>query len=157
MNRWIATLSCVALAACGGGRAAPSSEAPAASAGYGLYAFSASSPDQLIRGTIRVGPDGTGIQFETACQPEATVRPMPSGMTSSMSTMRYYCSGTWLTFDRRNPAMAKWYATVQLPRQREVCSRYDTQNGRQVCVSRTTETYYVNETRSGGIQVRKVS
>ena len=123
----------------------------------GLYEFSANTPNQLIRGNIRMDSSGTGVQFETACQTEATVRGMPSGMPSSTGMMRYYCSGAWLTFDRRNPQTAKWFATVPIPRRREVCARYDTVNGRQVCASRTTETYYVYETRSGGIQVRRVS
>ena len=157
MNRWIVALSCIALAACGGTRAAPSSDAPAAGGlAESLYEFSANTPNQLVRGSIRVRSTGTDIQFETACQSEVTTRSRPNGMPSSTSVMTHYCSGTWLTFDRRNPASAKWYATVQLPRRREVCSRYETQNGRQVCVSRTTETYYVNESRSGGIQVRRV-
>lgn len=120
------------------------------------YAFSASTPNQLIRGTVLVSPERTGVEFETSCQQEVTVRPRPSTMSSSSSVMSYYCSGTWLTFDRRNPATAKWYASVEIPRRREVCSRYETQNGRQVCVSRTTETYSVFETRSGGIQVRRL-
>lgn len=122
----------------------------------GTYTFTASTPNQLIRGTVLVGPEGTGVQFETACQPEATLRARPSGMPSSTSVMSYYCSGTWLTFDRRNPATAKWYASVEIPRRREVCTRYETQNGRQVCVSQTTESYSVFETRTGGIQVHRV-
>ena len=68
----------------------------------------------------------------------------------------YYCSGTWLSFDRFNPAQATWYASVEIAKRREVCNRYETQNGRQVCVSRGMETYYVYEPRSGGIQVQRV-
>lgn len=141
------------LTACASRNATP--REPAEASG-GTYAFSASTPNQLIRGTVLVGSAGTSVQFETACQPEATVRARPSGMPSSTSVMSYYCSGSWLTFDRRNPATAKWYASVEMLRRREVCARYETQNGRQVCVSRTTESYSVFETRTGGIQVRRV-
>ena len=156
MNRWIAAVLCISLAACGGSRAAPSSDVSAGDFADGRYEFTANSPNQLIRGTIRTDASGTNVQFETACQSEATTRSMPRGMPSGSSVARYYCSGAWLTFDKRNPASAKWFATVQLPRRREVCARYETRDGRQVCASKTTETYYVDETRSGGIQVRRV-
>ena len=120
----------------------------------GMYEFSANTPGQLIRGTLKQSAEGTGVQFETTCQREATVRARPKNMPTT--GLSYYCSGAWLTFDRQNPAQAKWFASIELPRRREVCSRYETQNGRQVCVSRTTETYYVYEPRSGGIQVRRL-
>lgn len=156
MQQWIAVTACIALGACGGSRGAPSDEALPASR-EGRYEFSATTPNQVVRGTVRVGSDAMDVQFETPCQPDATTRGMPSGMPSSTSVSRYYCSGAWLTFDRRNPSSAKWFASVQLPRRREVCARYETQNGRQVCVSRSTETYYINETRTGVIQVRRTS
>lgn len=156
MQRWIAVTAFIALSACGGSRSAPTVEAPSASR-EGLYEFSASTPNQVIQGTIRLGSEALDVQFATPCQPEAKTRGMPSGMPSSTSVSRYYCSGTWLTFDRRNPTSAKWFSLVELPRRREVCARYETQNGRQVCVSRSTETYYVNESRSGVIQVRRTS
>lgn len=150
----ILTLATLSSCASAGTRTASPDAARSAD---GIYEFTANTPNQLIRGSIRVGPEGTGIQFETACQPEATIRPMPSTMPSATTTsMRYYCSGAWLTFDRSNPVQAMWHTTVEVPRRREVCARYETQNGRQVCVSRTTETYYVPEPRSGGIQVRRL-
>ena len=144
MKRWIITVSCIALDACGGSRGAPSSDAGDAS--HGLYAFSASSPNQLIRGTIRAGPEGIDIQSEASCQSEATV-----------STMRYYCGGTMLTFDRRNPEMAKWHAMVRVLRRREICTHYETRNARTVCVKKSAETYYVYEQRTGGVRVRRIS
>jgi hypothetical protein len=147
--------ACVVLGACGGSRTAPSAEATKV-AMYGDYGFTANPPNQLIRGTIRVNAEGTGIQFETACQPEVTVRPRPRNMPASTSVMTYYCSGTWLSFDKSNPAQAKWFASVEVPRRREICNRYETQNGRQVCVSRGTETYTTYEQRSGGIQVSRI-
>lgn len=144
MKRWIA--ASIALVACGGSRGAPSSEASAGGTGYGLYSFSASVPYQLIRGTIRVGPEGTDIQSETSCQQtEATE-----------STTRYYCGGTMLAFGRSNPAVAKWYATVRVLRRREICTHYETRNARQVCVKKSAETFYVHESRTGGIQVRRI-
>ena len=154
MHRSIVTMACMVVFGCGGSRGTPAVEAP--SSLDGLYEFSATTPNQNIRGNLRSTSEGLGIQFETACQPEVTTRGRPRGMPSNTSVAIYYCSGAWLTFDRRNPATAKWYATVDLPRRREVCARYETQNGRQVCVSRATETYYVPESRSGGIQVRRV-
>jgi hypothetical protein len=155
MQRWFAVSACIALTACGGSsRGAPSVEAPSISR-EGQYEFSATTPNQVIRGTIHASSDAMNVQFETPCQSDATTQGMPSGMPSSTSVSRYYCSGAWLTFDRRNPSSAKWFASVQLPRAREVCARYETQSGRQVCVSRNTETYYINETRAGVIQVRR--
>jgi hypothetical protein len=157
MQRWFAVTACIALTACGGSsRGAPSVDAPPASSEE-HYEFSATTPNQVIRGTVRVSSDAMDVQFETPCQSETTSRGMPSGMPSSTSISRHACGGTWLTFDRRNPTSAKWFASVQLPRRREACSRYETQNGRQVCVSRSTETYYINETRTGVIQVRRSS
>jgi len=157
MQRWYAVTACIALSACGGSsRGASSVEAPTASS-EGRYEFSATTPTQVIRGTVRVSSDAMDVQFDTPCQSEATTRGMPSGMPSSTSVSRHYCGGAWLTFDRRNPTSAKWFASVQLPRRREVCARYETQGGRQVCVSRSTETYYVTENRSGVIQVRRAS
>jgi hypothetical protein len=155
MQRWIA-VACIVLNACGGSRSAPSDQAPPA-ASEGRYEFSATTPSQVIRGTVRVSSDAMDVQFETPCQSDAAMRGVPSGMPSSTSVARYNCGGAWLTFDRRNPSSAKWFASVQLPRRREVCARYETQNGRQVCVSRSTETYYINETRTGVIQVRRAS
>jgi hypothetical protein len=145
MKRWIVTVTCIALAGCGGSRGAQSSEASAGGTGYGLYSFSASAPNQLIHGTIRVGPEGTDIQSETACQLEATA-----------STTRYYCGGTMLTFDRRNPRTAK-YAMVRVLRRREICTHYETRNARQVCVKKSAERYYVTEQRTGGVRVRRIS
>ena len=149
----LSILVCATLTACASRSAEPREPAEASGA---TYAFSANTPHQLIRGTVLVGPEGTGVQFDTPCQREATVRARPTGMPSSTSVLSYYCSGTWLTFDRRNPATAKWYASVEILRRREVCARYETQNGRQVCVSRKMETYTVTESRSGAIQVRRI-
>jgi hypothetical protein len=150
----IAILSTLMACASGGTSAANSD---AARPTDGTYEFVANTPNQLIRGSIRVDSEGAGIQYETTCQPEASIRALPRvGPSVTTTSMRYYCSGAWLTFDKRNPASAMWFATVEAPRRREVCSRYETQNGRQVCASRTTETYYVAEQRSGGIQVRRV-
>ena len=151
----VAAAACALLGACGGARNAPSTEA-ARTATYGDYAFSASVPNQVIRGTVRVSPEGTGIQFETACIPEVGARPRPRNLPASTSAVTRYCSGAWLTFDRFNPAQAMWYASVEIQKRREVCSRYETQNGRQVCVSRSTESYSVYEPRSGGIQVQRL-
>jgi hypothetical protein len=152
----VALLSSVALSACGGART-PSADEPPPRSNDGLYEFSASTPNQLIRGTILVDVDRTSVQFETPCAPEATMRGRPSGTPSATSVMRYYCGGAWLTFDRRNPRVAKWYANVEVPRQRQVCERYETISGRQVCASWNTETYYVYSTRTGVIQVRRIS
>ena len=154
MNRMVVA-ACVMLAACGGARSAPSTDA-ARTAMYGDYGFSASVPNQVIRGTVRVTPVGTGIEFETTCNPEVGARPRPRNMPSSSTSVTRYCSGAWLAFDRFNPAQAMWYSSVEVQKRREVCAQYATQNGRQVCVSRSTETYSVYEPRSGSIQVQRV-
>ena len=157
--RFVLSVSAALLTACassgGGSRTAPTTES-SPDVLEGTYQFTAGTPNQIIRGSLRVTDDQMGVQFETACQSEVGPQPFPRGMPSSTSFRRYYCSGAWLMFDNRNPRSAKWYATVQLPRQRQVCVRYETRNGRQVCGEQGSETYFVYETRSGGIQVQKV-
>jgi hypothetical protein len=96
------------------------------------------------------------VEFETDCQAEVTVRPRPRDMSSTTSEAQYYCGGAWLAFNRQNPLFAKWYATMEVPRRRQVCNRYETRNGQRVCVSQVSETYYVTQTRSGGVQVRPI-
>jgi hypothetical protein len=122
----------------------------------GLYEFSASTPNQLIRGRIRVGETGMCVEFETdSCQAEVTGRPRPRDL-SSTTEAQYYCGGAGLAYNPQNPLFAKWYATMEVPRRRQVCNRYETRNGQRVCVSQVSETYYVTQTRSGGVQVRPI-
>ncbi len=154
MGRWIVAGALIVVTACGGSRSSPTVEAP--SPAEGTYEFVANTPTQVIRGTVNLTSSGVGVQFEAPCQPQVTPQPRPRAMPSAGALAIYQCSGAWLTFDKSNPSSAKWYANIQQPHQREVCARYDTVNGRQVCASRTTETYYVNESRSGGIQVRRI-
>lgn len=78
-------------------------------------------------------------------------------MPTGAGFVRMYCSGAWLTFNRGNPSAARWYTLVNVPREREVCERTGTRNGRQGCVRKSTQTYYVTETRSGTIQVKMLS
>jgi len=145
------------LCACGGGRPAPSTETT--SPYNASYAFSAATPNANVQGKIVVNSSGTFVNFDTPCQggDVTRTRGMPSGMPSTTSAARYYCGGAWLVFDRRNPSGApKWFANVESPRSRRVCDSYVTQNGRQLCASYRSETYYVYETRTCGIQVQRI-
>jgi hypothetical protein len=157
MHRWILIAS-AALCACGGARPAPSTETTSPY-NNASYAFSAATPNANVQGKILVNSSGTFVDFDTPCQGGAvtSLGGIPSGMPSVSSATRYYCGGAWLVFDRRNPAgAARWFATVESPRSRRVCDSYATQNGRQVCTSYRNETYYVSETRTGGIQVQRI-
>ena len=146
------------LCACGGGRPAPTTEttSPYDNASY---AFSAATPNANVAGKILVNSSGTFVDFDTPCQGGEVTRlqGLPSGMPSTTSAARYYCGGAWLVFDRRNPSgAARWFANVETPRSRRVCDSYVTRNGQQVCASYRSETYFVYETRTGGIQVQRI-
>lgn len=154
MRKWMVVAPVACAIGCGGARPAPETAPPAAV--NGVYTFSAATPAQLIRGRIRLIDETMSVEFETTCASTPSAAPMPRGMPSSLTTQRYYCDGVWLTFDRHNPSNGRWFATVQTPKQREVCSRYESQGGRQVCVSRSTETYYESESRSGTVQVQRI-
>lgn len=156
MNGRILVIACLTGSACGGSRTTPASE-PTSDPMDGLYEFTATTPNQNIRGTIQVESGGFRLEYQTPCQSQATTSRRVAMPTTAAGSTRYFCGDAVLTFDRRNPAIAKWYSTVEVERQRQVCDRYETQGGRQVCVSQRTETYTVPQTQSGGIQVRKVS
>lgn len=153
MRFLLSILTAATLAACASaGSSTASREVPGSV--EGTYEFFASVPEQHLRGTLRVHPDTMFVDIDDARCAYAAGLPNNQG---DQNVFRFGCGGAMLTFDRRNPVQfSKWSATIQVPRRREVCARYDTVNGRQVCVSRTTETYYVAENRSGGIQLRRL-
>jgi hypothetical protein len=65
--------------------------------------------------------------------------------------------GALLWFDRGNPGQnAKWSGNIPVQKRREACARYETRDGRQVCVSKTYETYVELESTSGPVQMRRV-
>ena len=114
---------------------------------------------QLSGVFVRLG-DSLFVQPNASCQqlaPEAPNARGPKGMPTGSGFVRVYCSGAWLTFNRGNPSTARWYTLVSVPREREVCERTGTRNGRQGCVRKSMQTYYETETRSGTIQVRVLS
>jgi hypothetical protein len=150
----LVVFTCVAGIACGGSRSTPSAEStPAVTDGQ--YEFSATTPTQQIRGTIRVESGSFRLEYLTPCAAQTRTSRFALPTTAAGSS-RYFCGDAVLTFDRRNPAIAAWYAIVEVARQRQVCDRYESQGGRQVCVGQRTETYMVPQTQSGGIQVRRV-
>ena len=114
---------------------------------------------QLSGVFVRLG-DSLFVQPDANCQtlaPEAPDGRGPKGMPTGAGFVRMYCRGAWLTFNRSSPSSARWYTLVSVPREREVCERTGTRNGRQGCVRKSMQTYYVTETRSGTIQVRMLS
>lgn len=147
---------------CGVSRGSPSVGAPAEA--EGVYEFTASIPARetgstlRVRGTLSIIADSMYVQTANACAVLDGSAPAPTGSASGAGTIRLGCSGAFLMFERRNPAAAKWYATVSVPRQRNVCVEEEVREARRrVCVRRRPETYYTPEQRTGGIQVRRIS
>lgn len=114
---------------------------------------------QLSGVFVRLG-DSLFVQPDASCQqlaPEASDGRGPKGMPTGAGFVRMYCSGAWLTFNRGNPSAARWYTFVSVQRERDVCEQLGMRGGRQGCIRRSRQTYYVTETRSGTIQVRMLS
>ena len=159
---------CATVIACAGGRTSGSAVEGSVPE-EASYQFSATIPFsdaaraartfQLSGVFVRLG-DSLFVQPDAYCQtlaPEAPDERAPKGMPTGAGFVRMYCSGAWLTFNRGNPSAARWYTLVSVRREREVCERTGTRNGRQGCVRKSMQTYYVTETRSGTIQVRMLS
>ena len=122
----------------------------------GVYDYLANLPGQQVRGRMRVIGDTITVEpVADYCRP--TVRaPDPLAI-------HYSCNGPGsfesiqLRFDRRNPVqLSKWSATYRVRRTREVCVRYETRGGQQVCVQTKQESYETDESRSGTLTVRRV-
>jgi len=122
----------------------------------GVYDYVANLPGQQVRGQMRVTGDTVIVEpMADYCRPTVGV-PDPLAF-------HYSCNGPGsfesiqLRIDRRNPAqLSKWSARYRVQRQREVCVRYETRGGQQVCVQTQRETYETIESRSGTLQVRRV-
>ena len=122
----------------------------------GVYDYVANLPGQQVRGQMRVTGDTVIVEpMADYCRPTVGV-PDPLAF-------HYSCNGPGsfesiqLRIDRRNPAqLSKWSARYRVQRQREVCVRYETRGGQQVCVQTQRETYETQESRSGTLQVRRV-
>lgn len=155
MKRWVAWLGCASLAACASRSGSPATQPPTGPI-EGNYQYIANLPGQQVRGLLRVLADTMVIvPLADYCQPVMG--------TPDPIVLRYTCNGTGkfeqltLTLDRRNPAQfSKWSASLAVRKQREVCTRYAMQDGRQVCVQTKTEQYETTESRSGNLQVRRV-
>ena len=157
---------CATVIACASGRRSESAVEGSASE-EATYEFIATIPfsDAVARSArtyklsgvfVRLG-DSLFVQPDATCQPLAPAAPDeqgPRGMPTGAGFVRLYCSGAWLTFSRSNPSSARWYKLVSVPREREVCERTGTRNGRLGCLRKSRQTYYVTETRSGTIEVR---
>ena len=122
----------------------------------GVYDYVANLPGQSVRGKLRVIGDTVTVEpMADYCRP--TVR------TPDPLAIHYSCNGPGsfesiqLRIDRRNPVqLSKWSATYRVQRQREVCVRYETRGGQQVCVQTQRESYETQESRSGTLQVRRI-
>lgn len=135
----------------------------------GTYEFLASAPGQTVRGSFRLQGENIFIDGQTVDCGTAGPRQEGSAEWNRARAIASYgsrntgaatfqgCEGVTLAFDRRNPVQSKWYASVPVQRRREVCVERAIQNGREVCVRRQMETYEVFESRSGAVQVRRVS
>jgi hypothetical protein len=157
---------CFALAplfACAsGGGSRP--ETAAYSPAEGTFEFSANIPGGAARGTMVVTPDTFYMKQSESCgimQSSFTeIRVACQGGSVSPSSGQTYQSQTngVLTFNRRSPGLsASWSMQIPIARQREICFRTEVRNGRETCVERKRETYYVYERHSGSVQVRKVA
>jgi hypothetical protein len=122
----------------------------------GVYDYVANVPGQQVRGTLRVIGDTVTVEpIGEYCRP--TVDP-PDPLA-----FYFTCNGPGsyesikLRIDRHNPVqLSKWSAVYRVQREREVCVRYETRGGQQVCVQTQRETYETQESRSGTLQVRRV-
>ena len=154
---------CAIVIACAGGH--PSESAVEGSVpAEATYEFTATIPfsDSIPRAArtyqlsgvfIRLG-DSLFVQPDASCQHLAPQAIGPNGMPTGAGFVRMQCSGAWLAFNRDNPSSARWYTLVSVARERELCERTGTRNGRQGCLRKSRQTYYVTETRSGTIKVR---
>ena len=155
-----------ALIACASAR---NSTGEAARAAEGSYEFFASIPGQMVRGTFRLEGEnvlvndqavdcGTTGRRQDASAARNRAMAMASGSSRNTGSLTYQgCDGVTLAFDRKNPVQSKWYASVPVQRQRQVCAETAVQGGREVCVRRAMETYEAYEPRSGSVQVRRVN
>lgn len=122
----------------------------------GVYDYTANLPGQQVRGKLRVIGDTVTLDpMGDYCRPSVRA-PDPLAFHFSCNGPGSYES-IQLRIDRRNPVqLSKWSAIYRVQRTRDVCMRYETQAGRQVCVQTKQETYETNETRSGTLAVRRV-
>ena len=141
------------LLSCASGGSPTTSRDPAGMVGA-TYDFVATTPRQVIRGSIRIEADTMYLDAERDCL--SNIRSEPIGRGNKAGVFRYGCAGATLEFDSRNPIRAsRWFATVAVQRLREVCAQREVRNGREVCVRTEIERYEVPESRSGTIQVTR--
>ena len=165
MNRSITVLACFVITGCGGARSAPSTTSSGSN--DGVYEFSAVVPTTQqgtqravstlrVTGTLSVVNDSLLVQPGPNCYLGPYGAPGPA--TSRVETI--YCGSATLTFDKRNPASARWSATVQVPKQRNACAQYETRpptGNSPRCIQYRVETYYVSERRTGAVQVKRIT
>jgi hypothetical protein len=148
-----------AVAACATG-GAPRTNLQQPLSSLGTYEFSASIRGQMVTGTLYVRPDTILVGgdcsrsvsdsrfFNVGC----STAPVTTSAESKTQGI-----GALLRFDRGNPDQgAKWSGNIPVQKRREVCARYETRDGRQVCASKTYETYVELQSTSGPVQMRRV-
>jgi hypothetical protein len=154
MTRWTALLFVSGLAACASSGSSGGGREPAGPI-EGDYEYVANIPGQQVLGRLRIVGDTMLVDPNNDyCRP---VIGAPDPMY-----IRYTCNGPSsfeqlvLTLDRRNPVQfSRWSGTIRVRKQREVCVRYEIQQGRQVCVLTQMEPYETTESRSGRLQIRR--
>jgi hypothetical protein len=154
--RSTALLGSLALVACASAGGTREAAVAATTTVEGTYDYIANLPGQQVRGRMRFVGDTVLVEpVADYCRPTV-------GSPDPLR-FRYTCNGPGsfeqlqLSIDRRSPVqLSKWSASFRVQKRREVCVRYAIQNGRQVCVETSTETYEATETRSGTLQVRRV-
>jgi len=162
VNRWIHLTTCAALVACGGSRNAPETD-PGSSAADAFYEYSASIPGYQPGSTLRVTGSLTMIGDSLFVQPGSGCsiyrRNESAIAATSPESATVNCAGASLSFDGRNLKSGRWFATVQVPKQRNVCVQYEPRDPARSprCLRFRPETYYVREQRSGGVQIKRIS
>lgn len=158
MNGLIVLTSLATIVACGGSRNAPETGARPPTA-EGLYEYSASIPGYQpgstlrVKGSLRVAGDSLFAQPDSGCYiPQSAI----AGTNPGSAAVN--CAGALLSFDARNMKSGRWIATVQVPKQRNVCVQYEPRDpARQPrCIRSRPETYYVREQRSGVVQIKPI-
>lgn len=161
MTRLTTIFTCAVMAACASG-GNPGASRKAGGSVEGIYEFFANIPSPLagnqsiirVRGTISVVDDSVYVQPDASC-----VRASDDARGAPNRWLAFNCMGASLTFERSNPAAARWSSYVQVPRLRNVCVLYAPRPNTGVeprCLQWRRETYYTRELRSGTIQVKRI-
>jgi hypothetical protein len=160
MKPVLALLTLASLHACAGsGKPVTSDSRPTREE---IYEFTASILGTVVRGKLHVLTDTVLIDSEagdcgTVTGDSRFIRVGCRSTTVVTTDQSFRMSGAVLSFDRGNPGQgAKWVGNFPVQKRRQVCERYETRQGREVCASTRIESYEELEPRSGPVQVRRL-